>query len=175
MRPAMYSPIWPLRWPTVRTASMESAHCGATGGTPSGRWPPPPRCGAVLMNASTPLTCRGFGPPARMPAPKRGRPGRPPTTAGGCTWMSMPPSASITPTTKKTRPRPGRKPSGSARCWCFWTAPTSPPGKPWPGCCDPETPGPTPPPTTSACSNTRWPHCRRPTDPTPTTPLPRRC
>ena len=65
--------------------------------------------------------------------------------------MSMPPSPSSTPTTRRTRPRPGRRPSGSTRCWCSWTAPRSPAGRRWPGCCGRATPAPTPPPTTSPC------------------------
>jgi hypothetical protein len=30
---------------------------------------------------------------------------------------------------KETQRRPGRRRSGFIRCWCFWTAPTSPPGR----------------------------------------------
>ncbi|WP_407938680.1 transposase [Mycobacterium lacus] len=57
----------------------------------SGRWPRRARCGGWLMSASTPRICRGFGRPARMPAPRRGRPGGP--EHGG--WLHLDVDATI--------------------------------------------------------------------------------
>lgn len=56
---------------------------------------------------------------------------------------------------RRTPPQPGRRPSGSIRCWRSWTVPTSRRGKGWPGCSVRATPDPTPPPTTSQCWT--WP------------------
>ena len=95
--------------------------------------------------------------------------GAAPDHDGGGMWMSMPPSPSITPTTRRTPPRPGSTPSECTRCWCFWTGARSPPGKLWPGCCVPAMPAATPPPITSLCSVRRWSRCRRPTGRAPKT------
>ena len=64
--------------------------------------------------------------------------------------------------------RPGRRPSVITRCWRFWTARRSPAVKPWPGCCAPAAPAPTPPLTTSPSWSRRWRRCRRGGGPTPT-------
>jgi hypothetical protein len=42
--------------------------------------------------------------------------GLPRPTMAGCTSMSMPPSPSIIPTPRRTRPRPGSTPSAFTRC-----------------------------------------------------------
>jgi Transposase DDE domain group 1 len=51
----------------------------------------------------------------------------------------------------------------------FWIARTSPPVRPWPGCCGRATPPVTPPPITSPCWVRRGSCCRRTTARTPTT------
>ena len=105
---------------------------------------------------------------------RRGRRGRHRRPGNGCISMSMPPSPSTIPTTRRDRPRPGRRPSVITRCWCSWTAPRSPAVKRWPGCCDPATLGPIPPPITSPCSGGHWSRCRRATVQTPRIPARRR-
>ena len=96
--------------------------------------------------------------PARAAAWAAGRPRR---QGSGCTSTSMPPSPSTIPTTRRTRPRPGRRPGVITRCWCSSTAPRSPVAKHWPGCCDRATRGVIPPPTTSPCWSRLWNRCRR--------------
>ena len=44
----------------------------------------------------------------------------------------------------------------TTRCWCFWTTPTPPAVKHWPGCCGRATSGPTPRPTTSPSWGGCW-------------------
>ena len=54
--------------------------------------------------------------PERTPGSGPGPQGLPRPTMAGCTSMSMPPSPSIIPTTRRTRPRPGSTPSAFTRC-----------------------------------------------------------
>ena len=153
------SPIWPRRWPTARTASTVSHSAAATASTCSARPRRRPRCGGWSINVSTPRTCPVSAPPARTRGSRRGRPVRHRSRVGGCTWTSTRRSRSITPTTRRTPRRRGRRPSAITRCWCFWIVPRSPAGKHSRGCCDPGTPEATPPPITSRCWGGRWPHC----------------
>ena len=139
---ARCSPIWPPRWPTARTASTGSGSCcgdrehvfGPVASTTTMWRLVDERIDAAHLagdpgGASTHARAAGLG----------GR-GGPATMMAGCTSMSMPPSPSTTPTTRKTPPRPGSRRSGITRCWCFWTGLRSPAGKRWPGCCDRATP-----------------------------------
>ena len=71
---------------------------------------------------------------AHLPARRRGPPGRPGRRVSGCTWMSMRPLPSTSPTTRRTRRRPGSGPGAITRYWCFWAAPRSPVAKTSPGC-----------------------------------------
>src|SRR6478752_6794590 len=168
MRRVRCSPIWPPRSPAGRTASTGSGSAAVTVNMSSVLRRRRPRCGASSMRGLTPSICPVSGLPALMPGKRPGRPGRHRRPGNGCTWISMPPSRSITPTTKSRRPRPGRRRGVTTRCWRFWTAPRSLAAKRWPGCCARATPAPTPPPTTSRCCSGRWSRCRRPTDPPPT-------
>ncbi len=102
----------------------------------------------------------GSGRRGHTPANRLGPRGRHPITMAGCIWMSMPPSSSIIPITRRTPRRPRNTLSACTRCWCFWTVLTSPPARRWPGCCDPGMREVTPPPTTSPCWAGRWIRCR---------------
>src|SRR6478752_6066908 len=53
---------------------------------------------------------------ARAYAREPGRRGLPRPARAGCTSMSMPPSPSTIPTTRRMRPRPGSTPSAFTRC-----------------------------------------------------------
>ena len=122
------SPIWPPRWPTARTASTASGSAAGIVNMSSVPRRRRPRCGGWSTPGSTRRICPGSGLPARTRGLRRGLPGLHRQPMSGCTSMSMPPSPSTIPTTRRTRPRPGRRPGVITRCWCFWTAPTSPGG-----------------------------------------------
>ena len=68
-------------------------------------------------------------------------------------WLHLDVDATITidHSDNKENARPGKRRSGSTRCWCFWTGRTSPLGKRWPDCCVRAMPAATPPPITSPC------------------------
>ena len=131
-----------------------------------------------LMKPSTPPICRGFGPPEPMPGARARAAGAAPHHEGGG-WTGNGLDATITiddSDNKENAAATWKKTFGFHPLLVFfWTAPTSPPGKRWPGCCERATPAVTPPPTTSACWIRQWRRCRRPTGPTPITPTPHRC
>ncbi len=170
MPPGRCSPIWRPQWPTGRTASTGSGNCAAIVSMCSARRRRRPRCGGWSMSGSTPHTCRRCGRHVLGRGRQRGAPEPPPHRVSGCTSTSMPRWSSITPTTRPALPRPGRRRSVFIRCWRFWIARRSPAGRPWPGCCAPATPAPTPPVTTSSSWNRHWPLCPRRGGPTPTIP-----
>src|SRR6478672_11772883 len=68
------------------------------------------------MSASMPPGCRGLRRRERTPGSGPGRRGLPRPARAGCTSMSMPPSPSTIPTTRRMRPRPGSTPSAFTRC-----------------------------------------------------------
>ena len=160
MRRVRCSPILPPRSPTGRTASTASGSAAVIGNMPSAPPRRRPRCGdwsITRIDAAHLPGIRAARAHAREVAWAAGAapdPGE---------WLHLDVDATITidhSDNKETRPRPGRRPGVITRCWCFWTAPRSPAGKHWPGCCDRAMRAATPPPTTSPSSAGRWNRCR---------------